>query len=230
MDDRSSRRPRRSLSFSNVVAVIALFVALGGTSLGAPVREAAGSLASRVTKALRTSKHSDATAKKALRTARRAQAKADAVAGTPGPQGPAGRDGAAGKPGAAGAALGYAAVEYCASGNCPDQNTVDWFAPDDDALGVDNQANFKHPAAGTFCFHTLPFHLHNVVANLGPSSGGAGTNLFIVQTQAGTADAPVPVGCSPGGAADQNAVVYVRNLSGNLVDPDLSQRLLALFN
>lgn len=234
MIDGSRRRAKRRPNVATVLALIALFVALGGTSLGAPVRDAATSLAHRVTDALHTSHHAEATARRALKESRQAVATANAAnakTGATGPQGPTGATGAtgaAGRPGAQGSALGYAALEYCPGPNqCLDQDQAGWYAPDDDALGVDNTANFEYRNPGVFCFHALPFHAHNVVANIGPSA-----TPYIVQATVGTTDHPITnPPCPTSGADDQNAVVEVRDPStGNLVDPDHAVRLMIAFN
>jgi hypothetical protein len=236
MDDGTPHDRKPRIKFANAVAMLALFIALAGTSVGAPVREAAGGLAKSVGRALHLSKHADATARKALTAARHAEhtaldrAGVTGPAGPQGPQGPAGATGATGRPGAPGSAIGYATIEYC-PGNCLDQQAVGWFTPDDDAFAIDNQANFNHGGTGIFCFQQLPFHAHNLVANLGPSTGSAATNEYTVQTLVGTSDKPITeAACSPSGAADQNAVVYVRKADGTLGDPDLSAKLYALFN
>jgi hypothetical protein len=232
--DEQTRRPtgrKRGVAIPTAIALVALFVSLGGTSLGEPAVHAAGKAA----RALRIAKHSEKLSRTALRVADRAQKTADAALAKTAVPGPAGSNGAAGAPGAPGkpgSALGYAKVEYCAAGGCEDQPSIGWFAPDGDALGVDNTANFSHPNVGVFCFQLLPFHTRNVVANLGPSSGNDTSNSRIVQTRVGTTDDPIGTadGCAPGGEADRNAVVYVRSAAGTLEDPDHSAKMLVLFN
>jgi hypothetical protein len=78
-----------------------------------------------------------------------------------------------------------------------------------------------------FCFQELPFHAHNVVANISP---GSSNNNYTVQTLMGTSDHPIGAPCTPGNSADQNAVVYVRKPDGSLTDPDTSAKLYVLFN
>ncbi len=227
---RTPRRPR--MSFASAVALLALFVALGGTSLGAPVRESASKLVHRVTTALRVSRHADSTAKRALTTARQAL-EAKTAAGAPGATGPAGATGATGatgRPGAAGSALGYAAIQYC-PGGCLDQAAAGWFAPDDDALGVDNQVNFSHPDDGVFCFRGLSFHTHNAVANIGPTGDASPTSRYTVEVHVGSDEFPVSSTDCPiqSGAPDQNVVLYVRDSAGALTDPT-DYRMMVLFN
>ena len=113
---------------------------------------------------------------------------------------------------------------------CEDQPAIGWFTPDEEALGVDNTANFNNPAPGVFCFQQLPFHAHNLVANIGPGTGAASNEVYFVQTQVGTSEDPIPAPCSPKGVADLNAVVYIRDANGALVEPDHSTKVLALFN
>ncbi len=238
---RSPRQPRPRFTFANVCALLALFVALGGTSVAAPVGHAARSVIRDVARALHQSKNATAESRKAVRIARASAAMSKRAldrtlspgpagpAGPAGPGGTAGTPGVPGRPGANGSAIGYATVEYC-PGNCPDQPLAGWFTPDEEAVGVDNQANFNHPAAGVFCFQQLPFHAHTVVANLGPSTDTVPHNNYTVQTAVGTTEDPIPGPCQAAGAADQNAVVYIRDSNGAEVDPDQSAKLLLLFN
>jgi hypothetical protein len=226
---RTRRRPAKSVA--SALALFALFIALGGTSLGAPVRESASKLAHRVATALRVSRHADTTAKRALTTAR--QALANGATGVPGATGPGGATGATGptgRPGAPGSALGYAAVQYC-PGNCLDQAAAGWFAPDDDALGVDNQVNFSHPSDGVFCFRGLLFHTHNAVANIGPTGDAPATTRYTVEVHVGSDEFPVSTTDCPtqSGAPDQNVALYVRDSAGALTNPT-SYRMMVLFN
>ena len=244
---KARRWPRPRLTFANVTAALALFIALGGTAFGEPATQAAVSTAKKLAKALKVANAADKRARQALTAANAALTTggppgpagpagpagptgatgATGATGSQGPGGPAGADGPRGNQGPAGSALGYATIEYCPTPNtCEDMPTVGWFTPDEEALGVDNIDNFSNPADGVFCFQDLPFHVHNLVANIGP----AGNNVYFVQTRVGTSEDPIPAPCAPKGAADLNAVVYVRNAAGNLVDPDHAAKLLALFN
>ncbi len=223
---------RRSLprpTLAGVVALLALCVALGNTSLAAPLTSSGASVARQLARALTLSRHASATSKRALSMARQADAtavKALHSSGSAGPTGPPGPAGSPGRPGANGTAIGYATVEWCAGG-CPDQPSAGWYTPDEGALGVDNTANFRHAATGVFCLHDLPFHVHNLVANLGPSTDTpTAHNNYLVQTQIGTGG----TSCPTGGSADQNVVVEVRDQTGTLTDPDASAKILALLN
>lgn len=247
---KARRWPRPRLTFANVTAVLALFIALGGTAFGEPATRAAVSTAKKLAKALKVANTADKRARQALTAANAAlntggppgpvgppgptgATGATGATGSQGPAGPPGADGPRGNQGPAGSALGYATIEYCPTPNtCEDMPSVGWFTPDEEALGVDNIDNFKHADAGVFCFHDLPFHTHNVVANIGPADPPDDpNNRYLVQTQVGTDEDPIPASCSPQGAADLNAVVYVRNASdGKLADPDTSAKLLVLFN
>lgn len=101
------RKYRPRLSYANVVATLALFVALGSTGAAAPLADTA---ASSLKRALGLSKKADKTAAKALRTARRALAKGgpqgqrgeQGVRGPTGGQGPVGASGLTGANGAKG--------------------------------------------------------------------------------------------------------------------------------
>jgi hypothetical protein len=69
-------KARSHLTFANVVAMIALFVALSGTGFAAPVADTAASLGSSVKKALKIGKRADKTAKRALSAANAANSAA----------------------------------------------------------------------------------------------------------------------------------------------------------
>jgi hypothetical protein len=236
MGHRKRRLPRIRPTFANCTALLALLIALSGTSVGAPVREAASSVA----KALGLARHADTTARTALKTARRAERTANSVVGKvgtvgpigpPGPPGPPGLTGSAGAPGSA---RGFAAIEYC-PGSCPDQSAAGWFTPDDDARGIDNQANFSNPANGTFCLTDLPFHVQSAVANVGLTDGTVPASAaYFVQTEVGTTDHPLGAPCTPQGAADSNVVVVLRNSDGSLANTTLTAvqklRVLVLLN
>ena len=87
---------RSRITFANVVALLALFVALGGTGVADPAADAAANLGKSMKKALGLGKKANKKANKALRTAKRALAE-------PGPRGPTGAAGPAGPRGKAGA-------------------------------------------------------------------------------------------------------------------------------
>jgi hypothetical protein len=221
MRKRFADRLRTRLTFSNVVALLALFLALGGTSFG---RDAGASAVSGVKKALGLSKKADRNSRKALKLARQADKNATAALAKAGPAGPSGTPGSTGAPGSAAA---YAAFEYCASGACEDQPFVDWFAPDEEAHAIDNQANFSHPATGVFCFHDLLPEVHNVVVTMAPSP-----RTYILQGRAGTIDDPIGAPCTTGGGVQHNAVVEVRDTAPGhaLIDPDTADTFFAVFN
>jgi hypothetical protein len=219
--NRFADRLGKRLTFANVIALLALFVALGGTSFG---RDAGTSAVSGVKKALGLSKKADRNARKALTLARRADKNATAALAKPGLAGPSGTPGSAGAPGSA---VAYAAIEYCGSGTCEDQPFVDWFAPDEEAHGIDNQANFSHPATGVFCFHGLLAEVHNVVVTMAPSS-----RTYVLQGRAGTIDDPIGAPCSPGGGVQHNALVEIRDPGAGhaLMDPDTADTFFVVFN
>jgi hypothetical protein len=209
------------LTFANVVALLALFLALGGTSFG---RDAGASVVSGVKKALGLSKKADRNSRKALKLARRADKNASAALAKAGVGGPPGTPGATGAPGSA---LAYAAFEYC-PGGCEDQPLAGWFAPDEEAHGIDNQANFSHPATGVFCFHDLIAEVHNVSITMAPSA-----RTYVLQGRAGTIDDPIGAPCTPGGGVQHNAVVEIRdaaNPAHPLVDPDTADGFFVVFN
>jgi hypothetical protein len=107
---------RKRLTFANTVAVVALFVALGGTSIGAPVRDKTSELATQAAVKVGISKKTAKTARRALRLAKRADRNAkralkrnggangqDGTGGLKGDKGEKGEKGDAGGQGAAGA-------------------------------------------------------------------------------------------------------------------------------
>ena len=221
MRKRFADRLRTRVTFANVIALLALFLALGGTSFG---RDAGASAVSGVKKALGLSKKADRNSRKALTLARRADKNATAALAKAGLAGPSGTPGSAGAPGSA---VAYAAIGYCGSGTCEDQPFVDWFAPDEEAHGIDNQANFSHPAPGVFCFHNLLPEVHNVVVTMAPSS-----RTYVLQGRAGTIDDPIGAPCTPGGGVQHNAIVEIRDPADltKLVDPNTADTLFVVFN
>jgi hypothetical protein len=96
---------RSRLTFANVVAVIALFIALGSTGIASPVADTAVNLGKDVKKALRLGKNANKKANKAIALARQANENASRVqtavgpSGPPGPQGVKGGKGDSGPPG-----------------------------------------------------------------------------------------------------------------------------------
>lgn len=101
------RRFRNRVTFANVVALIALFVAIGGTGVASPVAQRAASIGGEVKKALKLGKSANRKANQALRAAKRAeqqasQVNAKAAPGPKGERGPSGRQGLTGPPGVKG--------------------------------------------------------------------------------------------------------------------------------
>jgi hypothetical protein len=102
-------RIRARLTYANVLATLALFVALGGTAVATPVADTAASLGSKVKRALKLGKQADKKARRANRTAKRALNQAQVAnenaleaasqRGARGPTGPAGPRGAQGDQG-----------------------------------------------------------------------------------------------------------------------------------
>jgi hypothetical protein len=106
------------LTYANVMATLAVFIALGATGAAAPVTDSASRLNKRVSKALKLSRSADKKADKALSLASgvKAQGGKAGPVGPPGPQGsrgPEGFDGPPGPPGkdAPGASVATAAGE-----------------------------------------------------------------------------------------------------------------------
>jgi Collagen triple helix repeat (20 copies) len=172
----ASRRP----SPATIISLVALFVALGGTSFAAVTLVAKNSVGSPqvINGSLRTVDLSKK-ARKALKGNRGARGPAGAVgpAGAAGPAGPTGPAGAAGAQGGtgpigasgatgpAGTPLGYALVNANGTVDPAHSKNV-------------TTAMVRHPAAGQYCFHGLPFTPTNAVATLG--SGGLPLPLMLV--------------------------------------------------
>jgi hypothetical protein len=92
-------RIRSRLTYANVLATIAIVIALGGTSFAAPVAESASSIAGKVRSALRLSRKANRKATKAFNLAQVANDNALEVTKQRGPAGPVGPRGPQGDPG-----------------------------------------------------------------------------------------------------------------------------------
>ncbi|MEA2448394.1 MAG: hypothetical protein QOG63_326 [Thermoleophilaceae bacterium] len=152
-------RLRQHLSYANVVATLALFVALGGASYAA-LKLPHNSVKSKQI-ARGAVKRSDLGAN-AVDSSKVKDGKLrarDFAAGQL-PAGPPGQDGA---PGAPGSALGYARV----LSSFPSQPTLD-SANTKNVTGVSYGGDSSSPLFYEYCF-SLPFHPHGVVATLQPS-------------------------------------------------------------
>lgn len=110
-----SRRPAIKPSYANVVATLALFVALGGTSVAEPARQYAAKLVTG--KQIKNGTVAEADLSKGVR-AKLAKTGSAGTAGLAGPAGPVGAVGAVGPAGAAGAtgATGPAGSDASLSG------------------------------------------------------------------------------------------------------------------
>jgi hypothetical protein len=133
------KRRLKAPSPSLVVALIALFVALGGTTYAATILPK-NSVGPKQLK------------KGAVTPTKVAKRTIALFKGRTGPPGPKGDTGLNGPPGANGTAVAYARVI--------DDGTVDTTQ----ARGIVS-ANVSHPATGTYCFSGLSFTPHNAVAS-----------------------------------------------------------------
>jgi hypothetical protein len=202
-----SRRPSPAV----VISLIALFVALGGTSFAAVTLVAKNSVGSpQVINGSLLKKDLNKKTIAALKGNRGARGPAGAAgaAGAAGPAGPAGAVGAAGPagatgpagapgaPGAAGSALGYAHV----NGN----GTVD-------AANSKNvtSANISHVANANYCFHDLPFTPHSVGATLGFGVSLNDDIYAAIVTTCGGATAQAGVAIYSGAAAQKDDNFYI---------------------
>jgi hypothetical protein len=210
-----------------VVAVIALFVALGAPSYAA-VRSVffaqhAGN-ANRVD-GLKASKTPHPHRILALDAQGKFPASVGAIGptgpqGATGPQGPTGRTGPAGSqglqglrgsPGAPGSALAYSVLLF----EPPDGGvTPEWRIDDTFSKALDNDINFVSPQPGVYCLRNLGFTVSNVVATPGPfGSNGA----FLVQAEASQGGLRSVSNLCP---THTGAVIYVTDPTGKtLEDP-----------
>ena len=248
MFTRMVRALLRRATFANVAGLLALFVALGSSSVAAPARTVASGVAADVKRALKIGKQADKRSKQALAAAKKAAAKA-AVPGPPGPPGatgqagpagPQGEQGLRGTAGEKGSGLGYAQIEYCPVGpptGCEDfGDGPGWFSSDDtNSPGIDNTVNFVDPAenVGVFCYRGLPFTPHVVMAatmTVGDATAAGAKDVYFVQGRAGSAEHPLPECHFPGGTDNaKTAAVFVRDGTGTLTDPDTDVRVAVLF-
>jgi hypothetical protein len=144
-----------------LVALLALFVALGGSSYAALKLPKNSVGPNQLRKNAVTSskvKAGSLLANDLKGSARSALRGPEGPRGATGPAGAAGTSGAPGAPGAPGSALAYAHVS--------DTGTVD-------AANSKNivQANVTHPQAGVYCFDDLSFTPHSIHAIIGGSLG-----------------------------------------------------------
>jgi hypothetical protein len=191
-------RITRRLSYSNVIASLALFVALGGASYAA-VALPANSVG---TKQLKTNAVTGSKLKRNAVSSAKVKdgslQRGDFASGTllHGPQGPTGRQGVQGPkgdpgvPGLAGpkgergdpgSALAYAHVNA--------DGTVD----DSRSRGI-SSANVTKRITSSYCFHDLAFTPDNAVATI--DYGGSSTGREIAQVEIATSGAAVD--CAPG--------------------------------
>jgi hypothetical protein len=162
----------------NMIAMLALFVALGGTTYAASTALIGkNTVASpQVVNGSLQTKDLSKKARKTLKGNRGLRG----LQGAKGPTGANGAQGVPGTPGAAGTAVAYAHV--LADG------TVD-------AANSKNiaDANIAHPAAGIYCFSGLSFTVHAVVTS--PDAYGPTDGILVNPTFHGT---PPFGGCASG--------------------------------
>jgi hypothetical protein len=186
---------RDKLTYSNVVASIALFVALGGSSYAA-IKLPKNSVG---TKQLRAGSVTSAKVKnRSLRAVdfKKGQLRAGPKGpkGDAGPQGPKGDPGSqgpkgdAGPAGPAGSAVAYARVTLTTSGAVVDASQ---------SKGVTN-ANVSRWAVGVTCFKGLDFTPRSIVAGGDATAGGS---ALPIARGALAPDATVAEVCGPNGQA-----------------------------
>ncbi len=241
---------RKGLTPANVIALVALLLAMSSSTFAQPLARGASSVATRVSQALGLSKAANANAKKALVNANKARQEAHAAlakggpVGPPGSQGPAGLQGPIGPQGAtglqgtpgsqgpAGSALGYSRIIHTGE--------PDWFS-DDATSTFDGDEHVFEPEGtkGIFCYTALPFTVHNVLATLGTDSGKAEPTepVDVAQTDMRDPNHSLDEECPPADKANpqkghsSEAAVLVREAaSGELVDPPQTDAIFVLFN
>jgi hypothetical protein len=160
-------RFRARLSFANVVSLIALFVALGGSSYAA-VTLTKNSVGAKQIKAgaVRSSEVKNGSLLKSDFKSGQLPAGATGPQGPIGPQGPRGATGATGATGEAGTARAFARVALDGTLEPGAVNGVAQFK------GID-QADIQHASAGTYCFGGLGFDVASALVSA--DSAGAAT-------------------------------------------------------
>jgi hypothetical protein len=163
------KRLRVKLTYANVVATMALFIALaGGTALAATQILPKNSVGSKQIK------------KEAVTPAKLNAAAKSTLTGKTGPAGPQGPQGAQGSQGSqgskgdtgpAGTAVAYAAIEA--------NGTVDLAH----SKGI-SAANVEHPGTGIYCFPNLPFTVKNIIGS--PDAYGPEDGILVNITFTGT--------------------------------------------
>ena len=183
-------------TYANVVATLALFLALGGVGYAATSLPA-NSVGSAQLKpdAVTGAKVKNGSLRSADFKKGQLPKGAKGATGATGPAGPAGVAGPAGAPGAAGTALGYALVKA--------DGTLDATRSSANITA----AMVTNASASASCFHDLPFTVKNTIATA-QYDGGLGTAGEMVQ--AAVAGAGFTSDC--GGVA--NTTVEVAGYSG----------------
>jgi Collagen triple helix repeat (20 copies) len=190
----------------NTIALLALFLALGGTTYAASTGLIGkNSVASpQVVNGSLQTKDLSKKARKALKGNRGPRG----LTGAPGAQGDRGATGAQGvkgDTGAPGEALAFAGVH--ANGTL--------FTPANLAKNI-TAANISHPATGVYCFHGLPFTPRSAMAT---GANGFGTNFIVATVEINGRDGGVFTGeCL---STDQARVRTVVVPSGGAYSPSV---------
>ena len=248
---KDGRPPRSRLTFGNTVAVVALFVALGGTAFANPIAQSATSVAKKLSKALnlrtvRTRRRARRWSRPRRRRARRPRrwrrpARRARPAHPARPARPARlerpvppvRQGPTGAGPARPRGLGPGVRD-------------DRVLPGDQHVrgpachrmvharrggaGRQQHGELQQSRARCLLLPAAAVPRAQPGGEHRPGHGRASNKVYFVQTQVGTSEDPIPAPCSPKGVADLNAVVYIRDANGALVEPDHSTKVLALFN
>ena len=186
----------------NTIALLALFLALGGTTYAASTALIGKNTVASpqvVNGSLKT-KDLSAKARKALKGNRGLRGLRGAVGAT-GARGPTG---VTGVQGAAGEAVGFAGVHG--------DGTL--FTPTSLSKNV-TAANISHPLAGVYCFHNLPFTPRSAMAS-GANGFGANFTLATVEINGRDGGIFAPPDCA---ATDQARVRTVLVPSGGAYTP-----------
>jgi len=176
----------------NLIALLALFVALGGTTYAASTALIGkNTVASpQVVNGSLQTKDLSAKARKALKGNRGLRG----LQGAQGAKGATGAQGVQGVQGAPGQAVAFALLSAAGAVDASHSKNV-------------TSANVRHPGAGQYCFHGLAFTPVNVLVTL----GGVAPGLPVPQVLAGASEA---IGGFCNQAGDQ-AGVFIWNQAGS---------------
>jgi hypothetical protein len=187
-------RPGRP-SAAMIVAVVAMFIALGSTGIASPTVQTAASLGKNVKKALKLGKSANKRSRRALTTARNANTTATQALAKAGQKGPKGDKG---DTGARGEAVAYA--------NVLGDGTLD-----SEQIKNISAGNVTRTSAGVYCFSPLSFNPKSVIVS-GDNAFGVNDTLATVRR---VSSGSVLTGCA---STDIVRVTTIRTSDNTLQD------------